>query len=434
MNRVFVLNGDRIPLSPTHPANARKLLKCGKAAVFRVRPFTIILKRTVENPVPAPVEVKIDPGSKTTGIALVQHNQTGKRVVFAAELEHRGLQIKKRLAQRSGYRRRRRTKNLRYRKPRFFKGVRREKERETGGWIAPSIKSRVYNIETWFIRLCKWANVQSVSVENVKFDPQLMENPDISGVEYQRGTLWGYELREYLLLKYGHRCVYCKKEDRVLEIEHLTPKSRGGSNRVGNLAIACKQCNQRKGSKTAAEFGHPKIKPKPKSMKGVADVNITRKVILNVLDSYGIPVSTGTGGQTKYNRTQQNYPKSHWIDAACVGDSGREVQLDPDTVPLTIKAVGRQNRCMIKPNATGFPYRGMKAGCHERRKKPKDTRRVIDGLQSNDFVKIIDCTGKYRGTYVGYITKTSGRWSTGKTNYKSDRVQLLQRMDGYKCQ
>ena len=47
---------------------------------------------------------------------------------------------------------------------------------------------------------------------------------------------------------------------------------------------------------------------------------------------------------------------------------------------------------------------------------------------------LLHCKPCSDGTYIGYIAKTSGRWSTGKTKYKSDRVQLLQRMDGYKCQ
>lgn len=425
---VPVLNADRTPLSPTHPANARKLLKSGKAAVFRVRPFVIILKRQIERPAPCPVEMKIDPGSKRTGIALVQQNQTGKRVVFALELEHRGEMIRKGIQQRSSYRRGRRSRNTRYRQPRFLNRVR------TEGWLAPSIKSRVSNIETWFNRACKWFNIQSISVESVRFDTQLMENPDISGVEYQQGTLWGYELKEYLLHRYAHKCVYCKKDGRVLEIEHIIPKSRGGSNRVSNLVIACRQCNRRKGNKTAAEFGHPEVQPLARKLSDVAVMNTTRKAIIRMLISYDIPVWTGTGGQTKWNRTRQGYPKEHWIDAACVGDSGKEVQLDPNTQPLYIKAVRRQNRRMIIPNSIGFPYRDMKAGCHMRRKKPKDARRVIDGLQSNDLVKIIDRTGKYRGTHIVHITKSGGRWDTPVTMYRSARItQLLQRMDGFKC-
>jgi hypothetical protein len=62
---------------------ARSLLKAGKAAVFRQNPFTIILKKQVDD-TPEPVELKIDPGSRTTGLALVQDDQ----VIFGAELTH----------------------------------------------------------------------------------------------------------------------------------------------------------------------------------------------------------------------------------------------------------------------------------------------------------------------------------------------------------
>ena len=51
----------------------------------------------------------------------------------------------------------------------------------------------------------------------------------LSGAEYQQGTLYGYEVREYLLEKWGHRCVYCGTEDVPLEVEHIVPKSKGGS-------------------------------------------------------------------------------------------------------------------------------------------------------------------------------------------------------------
>lgn len=65
MNRVFVLTNTKQPLMPCSPARARKLLKKGRAAVYRFAPFTIILKDRAEGEV-QPVEVKVDPGSKTT--------------------------------------------------------------------------------------------------------------------------------------------------------------------------------------------------------------------------------------------------------------------------------------------------------------------------------------------------------------------------------
>lgn len=51
--------------------------------------------------------------------------------------------------------------------------------------------------------------ITAISQESVCFDPQLMANPEISGVEYQQGELQGYEVREYLLEKWGRKCAYC---------------------------------------------------------------------------------------------------------------------------------------------------------------------------------------------------------------------------------
>jgi len=103
------------------------------------------------------------------------------------------------------------------------------------------------------------APITDLSVEHVRFDTQKLENPEISGVEYQQGTLLGYGVREYLLEKWGRACVYCGATDVPLQVEHLIPKSRGGSNRIRNLTLACEPCNRTKGKQTAAEFGHPDI-------------------------------------------------------------------------------------------------------------------------------------------------------------------------------
>ncbi|MFO7028831.1 HNH endonuclease, partial [Limnospira fusiformis CCALA 023] len=97
-NHVFVLDTNRRPLTPCQPGVARSLLKAGKASVFRRYPFTIILFRRYPFTIilnkevhgnPEPIELKLDPGSKVTGIALKQ----GNRIIFAAELQHRGQQI-----------------------------------------------------------------------------------------------------------------------------------------------------------------------------------------------------------------------------------------------------------------------------------------------------------------------------------------------------
>jgi len=113
MSNVFVIDTDQQPLPPVHPGRARLLLKAGKAAVYRRFSFTLILKDKVEQPMPAPLRLKIDPGAKTTGLALVD-DATGD-VLWAAELTHRGAEIKKALDTRRGVRRGRRSRQTRYR-------------------------------------------------------------------------------------------------------------------------------------------------------------------------------------------------------------------------------------------------------------------------------------------------------------------------------
>jgi 5-methylcytosine-specific restriction endonuclease McrA len=169
-------------------------------------------------------------------------------------------------------------------------------------------------------RLRRWCPVGALSLELVKFDTQLMEHPEISGIEYQQGTLQGYEIREYLLEKFGRKCASCKAINVPLQVEHIVPEARHGSNRVSNLTMACKPCNDAKGNRTAAEFGHPEIQAQAKApLRDAAAVNATRWALFQRLVATGLPLETGTGGRTKWNRTRRGLPKTHWTDAVCVG-------------------------------------------------------------------------------------------------------------------
>ncbi len=235
--RVLVVSHTRQQLMPCTPARARMLLKDKKAAVLRKYPFTIILKDRTAGDL-QPIEFKTDPGSKVTGIALVaDYAKRGKTVVFAVELQHRGQSIKNALDSRRAIRRSRRNRKTRYRAARFDNRTR------PSGWLPPSLLSRVHNVTTWAKRLQRFAPLSSVAVETVRFDTQIMANPEISGIEYQQGELQGYEVREYLLEKWNRKCAYCGKKDVPLEIEHIIPRTRGGSNRVSNLTLSCIPCN-----------------------------------------------------------------------------------------------------------------------------------------------------------------------------------------------
>jgi 5-methylcytosine-specific restriction endonuclease McrA len=422
---VFVLDSNKQPLAPTHPARARILLKQGKAAVFRRYPFILILKKAVEQPVYAPLWLKLDPGSKTTGLAIV-NDQSGE-VVFAAHLTHRGQQIVNALAQRRVIRRSRRQRKTRYRKPRFNNRSRRS------GWFPPSLESRVQNILTWVQRLRKVCPIVAISQELVKFDLQLMEDAEISGVAYQQGTLAGYEVREYLLEKWGRQCVYCGAKEVPLEVEHISPRRQSHDERMCNLTLACEACNTAKGTQDIRVFlkDQPDLLTKllaqaKAPLRDAAAVNSTRWLLYERLNALGLPVECGSGGLTKYNRTRRDLPKAHWIDAANVGKSTSETLQVKGVVPLLITANGHGCRQMCLMSRYGFP-----------RTKPKKEKRV-KGFQTGDIVRACVTKGMKVGTYVGRvavratgsfnITTTQGKTVQG-IGYRSCRV--LHRCDGY---
>jgi 5-methylcytosine-specific restriction endonuclease McrA len=424
MNYAFVLDTDKKPLTPCRPMRARQLLKGGKAAVFRRFPFTIILKAAKTNAVVAPVRVKIDPGATTTGLALV--SERTHEVLFAAELEHRSKAIRASLESRAALRRGRRNRKTRYRPARFNNRTRPD------GWLAPSLEHRVATISTWVERFRRIAPVAAISQELVRFDMQVMQNPEISGVEYQQGELAGYEVREALLEKWSRACAYCGVSGVPLQIEHIIPKARGGSNRFSNLTLACEDCNQRKGALPVEVFlaDQPQVLARIKAIQrkpldAASAVNATRWALHSRLKATGLPVETGSGGRTKFNRSRLDLPKAHWIDAACVGASGAAVRADPAHKPLAIKAMGHGKRQMCATDKFGFPR------CHR-------TNKVVHlGFRTGDVVRAVVPKGKKAGIHEGRVVcRATGSFdiktSAGRVAGISHKhCAILHRKDGY---
>ncbi len=140
------------------------------------------------------------------------------------------------------------------------------------------------------------------------------------------------------------------------------PRSRGGTDRVSNLALACEPCNRKKGGQTIQEFlihdekrlacilAQAKV-----PLKDATAVNATRWELNRRLQATGLALETGSGGQTKYNRVSQGLSKTHWVDAACIGASTPESLRTSDVFPLLIQAEGHGRRKMCNTNALGFP-------------------------------------------------------------------------------
>lgn len=417
----FVLNPDRTPSDMVHPSDARRLLNEGKAAVFKRFPFTLILKEAI-----APTQeyrIKIDPGSKVTGFALL----CGDRVVWAAELTHRGLVIKKRLESRAAIRRNRRSRKTRYRAPRFDNRKRGDK------WLPPSLMSRVYNTLTWVHRIQASCNLTAISLEWVKFDMQKMQNPEISGIEYQRGELFGYEVRAYLQEKFRHRCAYCDAPDWQVGVEfnidHIIPRSKYGSDRVSNLAWCCRTCNEKKGNKMPSEikgkFGdrvQNVVKRAKAPLRDAAAVNATRKILYWRLRDLNLSVEAASGGTTKFNRAKIGVPKAHWIDAACVGRSTPDTLSIAGIKPLLIKATGHGIRQMMQTDKYGFP-----------KGKPRPRSKYFADFRTGDIAIASIPSGKNVGFCVGRVTiRFRNSFAVGKADGIHPKyLTRIHRADGY---
>lgn len=255
-----------------------------------------------------------------------------------------------------------------------------------------------------------------------------MQNPEISGIEYQQGTLQGYEIREYLLEKFGRKCCYCGKENIPLEIEHIIPKSRGGTDRIDNLCLACHECNQKKGNMTAEEFGYQEVQKQVKqTLKDASVVNSTRWKVYDVLCNSGLEVECGTGALTKMNRIKLGLPKEHYFDACCVGQSTPDKLYFKTKDVLYIKAKGRGSRCRTNLDKYGFP-RGYLA-----------RQKYFFGFQTGDMVKAEIPKGKYKGIWYGEVAcRNSGYFDI--KNKEGQRVvqgvnhkyfAVVQHFDGY---
>ena len=218
----------------------RRMLKIGKAMIVSKNPFTIqLLLDTTEFTQHATVGV--DPGD-TTGYAVMLDN--GK-VVDKGDIRLR-TDVKSLIAARAVLRRGRRSRNLRYRKPRFLNRLKPE------GWLPPSIRQKAEHIISKINGIISCFPDYMLKVEINKFDIQKLVYPEINGTEYQRGDLYSYEnVKQFLLVRENGKCQLCHKgykEGDGWHVHHVIPKPEG-TNKQDNLSLLHKSCHI-KGHKT----------------------------------------------------------------------------------------------------------------------------------------------------------------------------------------
>lgn len=415
---VFVLDKSKKPLDMITNADARILLRNKQAVVDKVYPFTIRLKDNSCGSKDRAYTVKLDPGSKHTGIAIVDDTNN---VVMLAELEHRGHIIKRNLDKRRAVRHHRRQRKTRYRPDRFLNRTRPE------GWLAPSVKSRADNVINFIKKYKKLINLNKVMIENVSFDTaQITSDTKLWGSDYQQGNLYQTKLRSFIFSRSDSKCVYCGA--KAEEIDHVVPRSKGGTNSTYNLVAACRRCNEKKSNLTLKAFGklmsrdYSHLEPK-KLPKDAAIVQSARKYMIKEIAKLVSDTTTYDAWLTKYNRDELGLPKEHYYDALSVGNI-QDYKFLTDKM-LVISAQGRGSRQMCRVDKHGFPRTSAKAS------------KSVKGFQTGDIVKAIVPTGSKQGKYLGRVAVRSRGYFNIETNKATIQgigyryCHLIQRGDGY---
>ena len=416
---VFVLDKSKKPLDMISHAKARILLKNRLAVVHKIYPFTIRLKDNSAILKDRSYTVKLDPGSKHTGVAIVDDKD---QIVMLAEIEHRGHIIKRHMDNRRAVRRSRRQRKTRYREARFLNRTKPE------GWLAPSVKSRANNVINFVKKYKKLININKVMIENVSFDTtQMSSDSKLWGSDYQQGNLYNKNLRDFIFSKTKGRCSYCGA--KAEEIDHVIARRNGGTNSSYNLTPACRSCNEKKSNLSLKEFGklmnkdYSKLEPK-KLPKNAAIVQSAKNYMVKEITKTVLDTTTYDAWMTRYNRDSLGLPKQHYYDALSVGEIPTKFNFLTGKV-LQISAKGRGSRQMCRMDSYGFPRTSAKSS------------KSVKGFQTGDIVKAVVPTGSKAGEYLGRVAVRSRGYFNIETKsglakdigYKFCR--LLQRNDGY---
>jgi hypothetical protein len=303
MQRVYIQNKDGEPLMPTARFGAvRRWLRDNKAIVVNLCPFTIRLTKDCETN-KQEVVVGLDTGAVNIGCGAVSKD----KCLYASETKLR-TDIHKKMQRRLKYRRNRRTRKLRYRPARFD-------NRTSKRQLPPSLQSKLDSTVKVIKQLSKILPITKVVVEIAKFDIQKLQNPDIQGIEYQKGVTEGYDnLRAYCFERDKYTCQICKKPRGILQIHHIRQRKDSGSNKPDNLVTVHKDCHE--------DFHKGKIQhkfTKPKEYKVETHITILKDFIIKELRKY-FNVEITFGHITKRNRLRLNLPKSHCFDAVAIAN------------------------------------------------------------------------------------------------------------------
>jgi hypothetical protein len=323
---VYVLTRNGKPLMPTSPREAKKLLKENKAKVVKRCPFTIQMLGPCGESVQE-ITCGIDSGYENVGFNCL----TEKKVLIAGEVKL-DSRMKKRLDERRMYRRNRRNK-LWYRKPKFLNRA------IPKGWLPPSIQRRFDTHIALIERLKKILPISKVIVETASFDIQKLNRPDIAGEEYQQGEMYGFEnTRNYIFARENGACQLCKKNNGKFQLHHITPRSKGGTNKPNNLALLHEGCHKKLHRDKLEKTLHENRQYKASTFMSI---------IHNRFQKYGYEITYGY--ITSAKRKEFGLEKSHANDAFVIAGGTTQKFFKQHRIIQK-----RKNNRSIQTNRKGF--------------------------------------------------------------------------------
>ena len=405
-------------MAPARPSRVRRWLESGRANKVWVKGIFAVQLNDLDATTASTgnFALNMNPG-ETSGIAITRESPDGKcrTIIGVYEHQHRNQAIHRGLEERRKHRRNRRER-LRRRPARFLNRA----NAHTKGRLPPSIQSLVDDTEAVVQTMLRLYPIKRIRGEYLRFDTQLMQNPDIKGAEYQRGTLHGWQIQHYILHRDQWQCQYCDQpstKTHPLTLDHVIPESKGGPTVVGHLVAACQKCNTKKSNQALTDFlsNDPELMTKIQQqveqvvpLTNAGHLNSVMPAMLKVLENIGLPVTTSDGVSTAYTRHQLSIPKSKVNDAACLD---LPTAVNNHSGPITVlRRQRRHKRQSINCNDAGTPY-STEFPSYSR--LPREIQgyttppahsagpRRIKGIRSGDIVRIKHHSGQ---TYTGRAT------------------------------
>ena len=253
--------------------HVERMLSKGGAKIAETVPFVVRLTRPSGH-FTSPRCLGVDPGRTNIGVSVVagDSEELFRAVLTTRNKEIPGLMAARkehRMASRRGERKRRQRRAKKF-GTMFEAGMRMRKlpgyEREVmcrlirnteakflyrkrkKGWLTPTANQLVQTHLSLLRTVCRILPVTDVSLEVNRFAFMEMEDPSVTGLDFQDGPLKGFlDVTPALYSLQGGKCLLCGKhhEQGRMHGHHLVPRAQGGSDTIGNRALLCTGCHEK---------------------------------------------------------------------------------------------------------------------------------------------------------------------------------------------